>query len=298
MNKQKRNHFLSFILAWCPAMLFISILYGCGMKPIANGSQIDMPYPGTRIVVWGSHPGAVGQVVNSLQNMGMKIVERSRLKQIFDEQKLIVTNSSDDESNVLMAGKIIGAGLIVFVDVQVSSNVASSSFAYQHAASSKSSTVYHTSVSVRAVAVDTGEVQWSGTAHYPKGIDNPEAGIIYLTNSALQRSMCPGKHWDNMSGCNWVQLRGSGRIGFTYGRKELPNGQQLIVTDVTRNLPADRAGLKVDDILLSCNGNKIQNALQLNNFCKVDEGQSITIEVKRNDAIIDIIAKAISRKDQ
>lgn len=63
-----------------------------------------------------------------LQNLELRIVERSRLQQLFDEQKIRLMYSSDDDAQILRVGKILGAGSIVFVEVETSSSQTSRAF--------------------------------------------------------------------------------------------------------------------------------------------------------------------------
>ena len=43
--------------------------------------------------------------------------------------------------------------------------------------------------------IETGEISWSGRAHYPRDVRDAEAGVITLTNSALARAWCPDEQW-------------------------------------------------------------------------------------------------------
>ena len=273
---------------------FLIILGGCARMPITSGSQSDIPYAGTRAVVWGSHSGAVGEVVTNLQQMKLKIVERGHLRQVFDEQKITLSDSSDDEGKVLKVGKIVGADIIVFVDVQTSSDVVSTAGAYKYYASSQTATRYHLSVSVRSVSVETGEVIWSGTAHYGRGINNPEAGIIYLTRAAMMRGICPQGAWNEMSGgCDFKKAFGSGKTGIYLGQKNSAHGKQLVVTGFPPGSVAQQAGLKVGDIILSCDGKTgIQTLLELKTICKKEAGEQIVFEILRGDKNMTITATA------
>jgi PBP1b-binding outer membrane lipoprotein LpoB len=284
-------------LIGCLLLFYLIILGGCGSKPITSGSQSDVPYAGTRAVVWGSHSGAVGEVVTNLQKMKLKIVERAHLRQVFDEQKITLSDSPDDEGNVLKVGKIVGADIIVFVDVQTSSDVVSSAGAYKYYASSQTSTRYHLSVSVRSVSVETGEVIWSGTAHYGRGINNPEAGIIYLTRSAFVRGICPQGAWSDMSGtCDFKKAYGSGATGMYLGHKNSATGKQLVITGFAPGSSAQQAGLKVGDIILSCDGKTgMQTLLELMTNCKKEAGEQITYEILRGDKNMKITATAVPR---
>lgn len=267
--------------------------------PITNGSQSDFPDPASITVVWGQHKGAVGEAITILQKMGYRIVERSRLKQVLDEQKIILTHSTDDDAQLLKVGKILGAGSIVFVEVETSSSQTSQAFVNRYGGGARSEVVTNASVSVRGVDVESSEVIWTGTAHYPNPINNPEAGIVYLTDSAIIRGLCPAWAWKNDSdSCNWAKAFGTGRIGFQFQSKNSPEGKQLLVTSVTPSSPAEQQGLKVGDIILSCNGKSgIQTVIQFRMACNTDAGQTITLQLKRGEKLVTISATAVSRAE-
>jgi hypothetical protein len=281
------------------ALLIMLWVPGCAgnIMPISNGSQSDFPEPGSTAVVWGQHKGAVGEAVTILQKTGLRIVERSRLQQVFDEQKIRLTYSTDDDAQILKVGKILGAGSIVFVETETSSSQTSQAFIGQYGGGSRSETVTSASVSVRGVNVESGEVMWTGTAHYPQPINNPEAGIVYLAQTAVFRGLCPAGAWKNdTEGCDYSIVFGRGMIGFQFERKESPQGRQLIVTEITPGSPAEQAGLKVGDVLLSCNGRSgFQTKMQYMMGCRFDPGQSVTLQVKREDKLTTISATAVSR---
>ena len=48
--------------------------------------------------------------------------------------------------------------------------------------------LYNLVVSLRGIDSKTAELQWSGTAYYPGGVQNPNDGIRHLTRSALAKA--------------------------------------------------------------------------------------------------------------
>lgn len=288
------------ILASLTALVLLS-MPGCAgnIMPISNGSVSDLPEPSSSAVVWGQHKGSVGETVTLLQQMGVRIVERSRLQQVFDEQNIRLVHSTDDEAQLLRVGKILGAGSIIFVDVEATSSQVARAFVNQYGGGSRTETVTNASVSARGVNIETGEVMWTGTAHYPQPINNPEAGIIYLSRLAVLRGLCPAGAWkgDNEGqGCDYGKAFGTGMIGFNYERKETVEGKPLVIKTVQPDSPADKAGLKVGDELVSCNGKSgFQTIMQFRMACNVASGQLVNLQVRREGKLTSISAIAISR---
>jgi hypothetical protein len=119
-----------------------------------------------------------------VQQAGHTVVERSRLDQVFKEQQIRLIHTPDDNAEILRLGKLVGAERVIFAENSISPSL--------------SGTGYDVSVAIRAVNIETGEIRWSGTAHYPAPINNPEAGLSYLTKSAIARALCPietGYEW-------------------------------------------------------------------------------------------------------
>jgi len=188
--------------------------------PITSGSHAaavgSSPNEKVTFVVWGDHPTAVNRVIALLQQAGHPIVERSRLNAIFDEQKIRLMHTPDDLSNLVRVGKLVGAGRIVFIEVETRSETRSGTIttpgliapiggmwiATPPRSDSYSITLHHVSVSIRAVNVEDSTIRWSGTATYDKPVNNPEATIGFLTDAAMRRALCPiekGYEWFEMS---------------------------------------------------------------------------------------------------
>lgn len=174
----------------CTAMVF---LVGCSheVHPVSVGFHIQIPEKDTRVVAWGNHESAVGAAVSWLQRKHLRPVERARIHEIFKEQQVQLTNSSEDEGSILQVGEILGADWVVFVDTAVRTNERTAMNKYNAAFRNE----YHLSVDVRGVNVETSEILWSGSAQYLKGVNNPELGIIYLTQTALEHAWCPDGKW-------------------------------------------------------------------------------------------------------
>jgi serine protease DegS len=79
-----------------------------------------------------------------------------------------------------------------------------------------------------------------------------------------------------------------GQLGFS--GSELRGTQGIVVEAVTRNSPADVAGLRVNDILLSINGVQVESAAKaLDMIAETQPGSEITLMVSRNDEVISMM---------
>jgi hypothetical protein len=67
----------------------------------------------------------------------------------------------------------------------------SSASVNRYGGTSSSGVVYHLSVAVRGVEVETGKIRWSGNAFSPGAVNNPEQGLTILTEHAVFRAICP-----------------------------------------------------------------------------------------------------------
>lgn len=167
------------------------VLSGCGivpstMHPITDGFHHSLPSPSTHIVIWGTSSTVTGTATTWLQKRGLRVVERAKLLQVFEEQRIRLTHTADDEGPILRVGKLLGAGMVVFTDASVTSGVVSNYSVNAYGGGGGSATVTSASVSIRGVDVETSEVLWNGVARYPQNSSSaPEDGLVKLTCQAL-----------------------------------------------------------------------------------------------------------------
>ena len=160
--------------------------YPTPQYPITDGFHHSLPPTNTRIVIWGNSPIVTGTATTWLQKRGLRVVERAKLKQLFEEQRIRLTYTADDEGPILRVGKLLGAGMVVFTDASVTSVVVSDYSVSAYGGDGGSRTVSSTSVSIRGVDVETSEVVWNGTARYPKqSAGSPEDSLAKLTCQSL-----------------------------------------------------------------------------------------------------------------
>jgi hypothetical protein len=171
-----------------PGFVLIS---GCGFVPLdqrvtTDGFYHSLPPPNTRIVIWGTSPAVTGTATTWLQKRGLRVVERAKLLQILEEQRIRLTHTADDEGPILRVGKLLGAGMVVFLEASVTSDVVSSYSVDPYGGKGGSTTVHSAAVSIRGVDVETSEVLWSGIARNPhKNSTAPEDALANLTCQAL-----------------------------------------------------------------------------------------------------------------
>ncbi len=193
--------------------LLLLMGFGCASDPAPNPSALrsishgsHVPYSDERwerilrkqddklrFVVWGNHPGALHRVMGILLAGGNTVVERVRLQQIFDEQRIRLTHTPDDDANILKVGKLAGADRVIFIEVS------------DREQSALFGTVHHVSAAVRCVAVESGEVRWSGHSTLSRPITDPEAALPALAEGAMGRAICPLER-----GYEWVELTADG----------------------------------------------------------------------------------------
>jgi hypothetical protein len=108
------------------------------------------------------------------------VVERSRLDALFAEQRVTLSHTRDED--VLRVGRLVGATHVIFAEVH---GVEPSLYPMIERPPRQS-------VAIRSVAVESGEVRWTGLAAYPEPSSNPEQSVIALTYWAIERAMCDG----------------------------------------------------------------------------------------------------------
>jgi len=189
---------------------------------LADSQKPDKPKPARRYVVWGNHQGAINAVIETLQQAGERVVERARLQEIFNEQKISLTHSAEDDMNLLRVGKLAGADRVIFVETTERTESFTPSLnplhrfflaleaggaaqqgrdpLYLKTPRPDPVTVYRPSVTVRAVRIDTGEITWSGSSTTSQAVNDLEVAIPILTKAAMSRAVCPIER-----GAEWIE---------------------------------------------------------------------------------------------
>ena len=175
-------------------LILLLLLTGCGgtSHPYIVGSHAphDSNHSGV-YVVWSNHAGVENLLTGGTIQQGFTVVERARLEQIFAEQRIHLTHTSEDQGMVLRAGQLAGASRIIFADVKIPQN---------------SWDPPQVSVTVRCVAVESARVQWTGSATYAGSIGNHDQAAVALAGWAVEKATCreeDGDVWTNLHGSPW-----------------------------------------------------------------------------------------------
>jgi len=175
------------------AILILTLLLGgCAainpVLPVSDGFHDTLPDKNARLVVWGNHLGAVDTATTWLQKRGYRVVERAQLNQILLEQHITITHTAEDHTRLLQAGKLLGAQQVIFLETNLSKQQVEETNGTGEDGKASNYALYNLVVSLRGVDCESGEIQWSGKAYYPGGINNPSEGMSHLTRSALAKA--------------------------------------------------------------------------------------------------------------
>lgn len=175
------------VAATIHGLVFGVLLLGCAQisndvsyNVQTDGAMSRLPQGAMPLAVLGDSPAIVGAATTWLQKRGMAIIERSRLDQVFTEQKIRLTSTPDREADLLRAGQLAGAKILVFAD-----------------GTARPGQFGNASVTIRAVDVETAVVVWSGSAQYIGALAYVEYALAGLTCEALATAWGfrpPGMH--------------------------------------------------------------------------------------------------------
>jgi hypothetical protein len=248
-----------------------------GVGPI-NRDTIDR-YRTMAVMLFEDAPGAegsgsrvAGMVTTLLLDLDVNMVERTELDEVFKEQ--VVQLKHVDDAEVLKVGKLVGAQAIVVGEVQQ----------WERAEGEQVSRV---SLALRMIDVESGLVLFHGEGHSSDTTaDNPEGLARVIANRILAR-------FGSQTG-----LLGSGRIGVNWELQESAGARYYLVRELRGGLPADKAGLKVGDRVVACNGavlSSVSSEREAKQLCQVEAGQTIQLDVRRAGQPIEISLTAEKR---
>ena len=142
-----------------------------------DGSYVRLPDKSIKAVVWGNNPDAVKSLKAWLLKQRITLVDDVKINQIANDIQVRQPISSAD---VLKVAKIAEIKRVIFVDANVSTTQAAliGSFFGQPS-------VYNASLFIRALNVETGEIDWEGKALSTQPFTNLAEGIHRLACHAL-----------------------------------------------------------------------------------------------------------------
>ncbi len=248
-----------------------------GVGPI-NRDTIDR-YRTMAVMVFEDAPGAEGSgsrvagiVTTLLLDLDVNMVERTELDEVFKEQ--VVQLQHADDAEVLKVGKLVGAQAIVVGEVQQ----------WERAEGDQISRV---SLALRMIDVESGVVLFNGEGYGSDATaDDPEGLARVIANRILAR-------FGSQTG-----LLGSGRIGVNWDLQESAGARYYFVRELRSGLPAEKAGLKVGDRVMACNGavlSSVSSEREAKRLCQVQAGQTLQLDVSRAGQPIEISLTAEKR---
>ena len=248
-----------------------------GLGPI-NRDTIDR-YRTMAVMAFEDAPGAeesgsrvAGMVTTLLLDLDINMVERTELDEVFKEQ--VVQLKHADDAEVLKVGKLVGAQAIVVGDVQQ----------WERAEGDQVSRV---SLAFRIIDVESSAVLFNGEGYGSDATaDDPESVARVIVQSILAR-------FGSQTG-----LLGSGRIGVNWDLQESAGVRYYLVRELRGGLPAEKAGLKVGDKVVACNGIALATVTsdrEAKRLCRVEAGHTLHLDVRRADQLMAIPITAEKR---
>ena len=218
-------------------------------------SKDFMKYQRMAILPFSDAPGSPnsGQIVQGLANQmfakwGFNMVERNRLYDILNEQRLSLSGIMD-QSEQLRIGKLLGVKSIVVGEVgQYSTQQRHTDTTYFPLTLYGKTSYYpiqgqqwmesYVSIALRVIDVETGQLIYSGSGQYAKGLTNPPQQLAQLI---LEHII--GK---------WILSPGAS--GFAFKGNTHRTG---VVDKVMDGSPADKAGIRTGDRIIKINNRTI-----------------------------------------
>ncbi|HEU4685636.1 MAG TPA: PDZ domain-containing protein [Nitrospira sp.] len=220
----------------------------------------------------GSGSRVAGIVTTLLLDLDMHMVERAKLDEVLKEQVIQLTHA--DDANVLKVGRLVGAQAIIVGDVQQ----------WERREQDRTNTV---SLALRMIDVETGLLLFSGEGHLADPTsDDPESSARLIAHRILTR-------FGTQTG-----LLSSGRIGVNWELSEDRGQRFYVVRELRSGLPAEKAGLKVGDRILACNGASliaVKSERDAKRICQVQAGEALELEVRRADGPMTVVVTAEKR---
>ena len=220
----------------------------------------------------GSGSRVAGIVTTLMLDLDVNMVERVKLDEVFNEQVIQLKHA--DDADVLKVGKLVGAHAIIVGEVQQWERT-------------EGEQISRVSLALRMIDVESGLVLFNGEGHGSDATaDDPEGLARVIAHRILAR-------FGSQTG-----LLGSGQIGVNWELQELAGSRYYLVRELRGGLPADKAGLKVGDRVVACNGavlSSVSSEREAKRLCQVEAGQALQLDVRRVGQPIEISLTAEKR---
>ena len=220
----------------------------------------------------GSGSRVAGIVTTLLLDLDVNMVERAKLDDLLKEQVIQLKHADDAE--VLKVGKLVGAHAIVVGEVQQWERT-------------EGDQVSRVSLALRMIDVESGLVLFSGDGQGSDATaDDPDGLARVIAHRILAR-------FGSQTG-----LLGSGRIGVNWELQESAGTRYYLVKELRGGLPADKAGLKVGDRVVACNGvglATVKSERAAKRLCQVEAGKTLQLDVRRAGQPMEITLTAEKR---
>lgn len=174
-----------------PAIILgiFSVVLGCASTPteyeifMGEGFQASLPNPGTRVVVWGNHSGAVTRTLGWLQDHQVLGLDPSEIEKKLTDPRFDHRTRTEQEAQVLSAAQSLGVPLVVFAyreDSQFGQEIDLMSFGHKR--------TKIIAIEIRGMKVETGDVVFGAKAWNSEPLVESEQLVQNLTTFALQKS--------------------------------------------------------------------------------------------------------------
>ena len=213
----------------------------------------------------GTGSRVAGIVTTLMLDLDVRMVERAKLDEVLQEQVIQLTHA--DDANVLKVGKLVGAQAIIVGEVQQ----------WERRQQERANSV---SLALRMIDVETGLLLFSGQGHLTDPTtDNPESSARLIVHRILTL-------FGSQTG-----LLGSGRIGVHWELQGERGDRFYLVRELRSGLPAEKAGLRVGDRVIGCNGSAladVKTEREAKRICQTESGRVLQLYVRRDEQFLDV----------
>ena len=166
-----------------------SVVFGCASTHtkheifMGEGFQASLPNPGTRVVVWGNHSGAVTQTLGWLKDRQVLGVDPSWIEKKLSDPRFAHRTRMEQKRQVLVAAQSLGVPLVVFAyrtDSQFGQEFDLMSFGHKR--------TKIIAIEIRGMKSETRDVAFGARAWNSEPLVESEQMVQDLTTFALQKA--------------------------------------------------------------------------------------------------------------